>query len=138
VKFGEKLEKAMQELNLNQKQVCGITGCSRGSVSQYLSGMNVPTEEKREAIALSLGLPQDYFEQEETVIKLSKKDLAQRKVKRLLPQDVATLLGMGRDTVAKGLQQGVFPWGYGIKTGEKKWTYFINAKRFAEIEGVAL
>lgn len=31
---------------------------------------------------------------------------------------------------------GVFPWGYAIKTSANRWTYFINAKRFAEIEGI--
>ena len=30
----------------------------------------------------------------------------------------------------------VFPWGYAIHTSEHRWSYFINAKRFAEIEGV--
>ena len=36
--FSEKLKQAMQELHLNQRQVCGMTGKSKGSVSQYLSG----------------------------------------------------------------------------------------------------
>ena len=35
--FSEKLKQAMQELHLNQRQVCGMTGKSKGSVSQYLS-----------------------------------------------------------------------------------------------------
>lgn len=33
--FSEKLKQAMQELHLNQRQVCGMTGKSKGSVSQY-------------------------------------------------------------------------------------------------------
>ena len=49
----------------------------------------------------------------------------------------AKMLGMNHNTVRKGLQQGVFPWGYGIRTSENRWVYFINAKRFAEIEGIA-
>lgn len=32
--------------------------------------------------------------------------------------------------------EGVFPWGYAIHTSDNRWVYFINAKRFAEIEGV--
>lgn len=48
--------------------------------------------------------------------------------------DVAKLLGMNANTVRKGLQQGVFPWGYAIKTSEKRWTYFVNAKSFVITE----
>ena len=35
--FGEKLKQAMQKLHLNQIQVSGLTGKSKGSISQYLS-----------------------------------------------------------------------------------------------------
>ncbi|WP_461879832.1 helix-turn-helix domain-containing protein [Fusicatenibacter sp.] len=35
----------MQELHLNQRQVCGMTGKSKGSVSQYLSGKQIPSED---------------------------------------------------------------------------------------------
>lgn len=45
--FSEKLKTAMQELHLNQRQVCGMTGKSKGSVSQYLSG-EAPEKEERE------------------------------------------------------------------------------------------
>ena len=43
--FSEKLKKAMQELHMNQRQVCGMTGKSKGSVSQYLSGKQIPSED---------------------------------------------------------------------------------------------
>lgn len=29
-------------------------------------------------------------------------------------------------------------WGYGIHTSDNRWVYFINAKRFAEIEGITV
>jgi hypothetical protein len=59
-------------------------------------------------------------------------------IKKLMVEDAAKILGMNHNTVRKGLQQGVFPWGYAIKTSEHRWVYFINAERFAEIEGVAV
>lgn len=83
--FSEKLKQAMQELHLNQRQVCGMTGKSKGSVSQYLSGKQIPSEDVQSAIAVALGLESDYF---------SKSD--------------------------------------------NRWVYFINAKRFAEIEGITV
>ena len=67
MEFSKKLKEAMRDLDLNQKQVCGITGCSKGSVSQYLAGNNIPTIEKQKAMAISLGLSSDYFEEDKPV-----------------------------------------------------------------------
>lgn len=145
MKFGEKLKKAMRELGLNQAQVVGMTGKSKGSISMYLNGKTIPPEKVQSDIAVSLGLDPDYFEQEESHVVVMPKDaVAEGKIKRMLPEDAAVFLGMDKGTVRKGLQQGVFPWGYGIvtsvnpDTGKKHWTYFINARRFAEIEGVSV
>lgn len=129
--FNEKLKKAMQDLGINQAQVVGMTGIGKSSISQYLSGKNIPTEERQKSIAVSLGLTPDYFETDEPVTRIQTKD---GQIARLDVETVAKLLGMNHNTVRKGLQQGVFPWGYAIHTSENRWSYFINAKRFAEIE----
>ncbi len=61
--FSEKLKQAMQELHLNQRQVCGMTGKSKGSVSQYLSGKQIPSEDVQGAIvAWHLDLNQITFQ----------------------------------------------------------------------------
>lgn len=51
--FSEKLKQAMQELHLNQRQVCGMTGKSKGSVSQYLSGKQIPSEDVQSGLKRS-------------------------------------------------------------------------------------
>ena len=135
--FSEKLKKVMQELNLKQNQVCSMTGKSKGSVSQYLSGKQIPSEDTQAEIAIALGIAPDYFKESS-----EKAIIVPKEVKSVIPRlDVgvaAKMLGMNHDTVRKGLRQGVFPWGYGIHTSDNRWVYFINAKRFAEIEGVTL
>lgn len=137
--FSEKLKKAMQQLGISQAQLVGMSGIGKSSISQYLSGKNIPTVERQKNIAVSLGLAPDYFEQEEDeTIFLFKKALEDDSIKRLDVTIAAKLLGMNHNTVRKGLQQGVFPWGYAIHTSENRWAYFINAKRFAEIEGIAV
>lgn len=139
MKFAEKLKKAMQELNLNQRQVVTLTGKSKGSVSQYLSGKQIPSEDVQSAIATSLGLDADYFtKDDERLVILPASEVRDGKIPRLLPEVAATYLGMDKATVRKGLQQGVFPWGYAVQTSEHRWAYFINARRFAEVEGIAL
>ena len=134
MKFSEKLKQAMQELNLSQSQVVGLTGKSKGSISMYLNDKTTPSEKVQSDIAVSLGLAPDYFEQGNT------KTVIQKVKTGCIPElDVkvaAKMLGMNHNTVRKGLQQGVFPWGYAIHTSEHRWVYFINAQRFAEIEGV--
>lgn len=137
--FNEKLKQAMKELHLNQRQVCGMTGKSKGSVSQYLSGKQIPSKDVQAAIAVALGLEENYFsKKEETIVVLPTTELRNGVIQRLDVEKAAKLLGMNHNTVRKGLQQGVFPWGYGIHTSENRWVYFINARRFAEIEGVVI
>ncbi len=137
MKFSEKLRQAMQELGINQAQVVGLTGKSKGSVSMYMNDKAVPPEKVQSEIAISLGLPSDYFEREEASIarKLSKYSDG---IEQLAVKDAARLMHKHTNTIALGLQQGVFPWGYAIRTGEHRWSYFINAKRFSEIEGISV
>ncbi len=132
--FKDKLKAVMKELNLNQAKLSAMTGIGRSSLSQYLSGKYTPTEERQEEIAAALGLSSDYFYEEVGVVKVN----CNATIKRLLPDDAAKLMGIAGSSVRKGLQEGVFPWGYAIPTSENRWTYFINAKKFAEIEGIDL
>lgn len=137
--FNEKLKQAMQQLNITQAQVVGMTGIGKSSISQYLSGKNVPSEDRQKNIAVSLGLDAEYFNQEEPVLKLLKKNSGV--IPQLHVEDVAKLMRKNHQNIRKGLQQGVFDWGYAIRTSppdaeKQTYTYFINARRFAEIEGV--
>ena len=59
-------------------------------------------------------------------------------IRQLSLKQAAALLGVDKETVGKGLQQGVFPWGYGVKTSANRWRYIINADRFSQIEGVEI
>lgn len=139
--FNEKLKKAMQDLNLKQSQVAGMTGKSKGSISQYLSGKQIPSEDVQRDIAVSLGLEPDYFSRPDEKPPAFEVEPVARKsgsIRRLTVKEAAALLGVDKMTVSKGLQQGVFPWGYGVKTTDKSWTYIINADSFSRIEGIVL
>ena len=137
MKFKDALLNAMCELNLNQTQVVGMTGCSKASISQYLSGKNTPSEQKQRDIAEALGFEPDYFQWADSNEKavLPKKIATSDSIQTMIPADAAKLMHMDVATIRRGLQQGVFPWGYGIHMTSGKWVYFINARRFAEIEG---
>ena len=119
--FNEKLKQAMQKLGINQTQLVGMTGIGKSSISQYLSGKNVPTAERQKDIAVSLGLTPGYFQHNVEIATIKKAD--GNGVPKLDVQIAAKLLGMNHNTVRKGLQQGVFPWGYAIHTSENRWSY---------------
>ncbi len=136
MKFSEQLKAVMQQLGINQSQVVGMTGICKSSISQYLSDINIPTEERQKHIAVSLGLAPDYFSKENKQVVAFSKQALNEGIQRLDVMVAAKILGMTHTTVRKGLQQGVFFWGYAIKTSANRWTYFINARRFAQIEGI--
>lgn len=145
MRFGEKLRKAMQNKGINQAQLKCLTGIGASSISQYLSGKNEPTKDRQRDIAVSLGLDEDYFFRDMIeAIPPIRTQAGKKRIQTLSVKDASKLMGKGVVTVEKGLQQGIFPWGYAIKTGTNRktgkttWSYFINAARFAEHERIEL
>lgn len=141
--FGQRLRKAMQELNLKQTQVAGLTGKTKGSISLYLSGDRVPPESVQREIAIALGLDADYFSRRELkpareAAEEQARARSRGTIRKISVPDAAKVLGVDQRTVSKGLQQAVFPWGYAIHTTENRWVYIINADAFERIEGVEL
>ena len=56
---------------------------------------------------------------------------------RKVPTAIAArVLGKSEDFIRFGLQQGVFDFGSGVKTGENRWSYHISPKLLAEYSGV--
>ncbi len=129
--FGLKLSAALKKSGMTATELAAETGICNASISQYLSGQYVPRPAKQRALCEALGLPQDYFADEEV------KAVKSNKIPRLTVTETARIMGMAQQTVANGLQEGVFPWGYAIRNG-RGWTYFINARHFAEVERVDL
>lgn len=143
LKFSEQLRQAMDELGVNQSQLVGMTGKSKGSISQYLSDQQEPSEQTKSEIAVALGLDADYFSQDlaieqEAAAIFGKPADYEGNIEQLRVCEVAKIMHKHTDTIRYGLQQGVFPWGYAISTKNGRWSYFINKKRFEEIEGVTL
>lgn len=132
--FADNMRKQMAVHGITQSDLSKITGIGRSSISQYLSGKNEPTTERKSVIAEAIGCRMVDLDATQTTAFQIDTD---SKMKRLSVDQAARLLGMNHETVRKGLRQGVFPWGYAIHTSEGRWSYFINAKKFAEVEGLA-
>lgn len=95
----------MQQLGINQAQVVGLTGKSKGSISMYLNDKTTPSEQVQSDIAVSLGLNPDYFEQEETPVTF-KPSKCEDGIPTLTVHEVAKLMHKHTNTIALGLQQG--------------------------------
>lgn len=133
MKFSEQLLNLMNDLRLTQTQVSNLTGVGKSSISQYLSGKNEPSAERKKQIAVALGVDENYFEH----IVTPKAKLVPGKGVRIYPESAAKLLGKTADFVRQGLQDRVFPWGYAVKF-EKKWSYCILAGKFSEYTGIVV
>lgn len=119
----------MVERGITQGELSRITGIGRSSISQYLSGKNEPSDNRKIVIADAVGCSVEDLEDDEAY-----PIDPEFKIERLDVKEAARMMGMNHVTLRKGLQQGVFPWGYAIHTSEGRWAYFINAKKFAEVE----
>ena len=129
--FAEKLKKLMFELNISQAQVSKLTGIGKSSISQYLSGKNEPSKNRKREIALALGVDGEYFNQFE-----SKTIIQSDSVTNVPVSVVAALMGKSKEWVMQGLRDGVFPWGYAVKL--TKWSYYISSVKFTEYTGIEI
>lgn len=51
-------------------------------------------------------------------------------------QEASRLMGKSQDFVRIGLQRNILPFGYAIKTGKARYSYFISREKFKEATGI--
>lgn len=127
--FSDKLNYLMKELGLKQSNLSELTGIGKSSISQYLSGKNEPTRERKQEIARALGVQEDYFDSLITTAMVQHDGVVN------LPVPIAAkLMKKSKEWVMQGLRDGVFPWGYAVKL--TNWSYFISSVKFTEYTGI--
>lgn len=127
--FKDLLKSAMDEAGMNATALSAATGIGKSSISQYLSGKIVPPDKKKEHIALSMGLEADYFKKSEV-----KADIDINS-SRMTVEQTAAFMHKRASFVRKGLQDGVFPFGYAVKVSGH-YSYFISKAKFTECTGI--
>lgn len=129
--FSQKLKKLMTELDLSQTKLSALTGIGKSSISQYLSGKNEPSKDRRREIARALGVQETYFETFEPVATIQYNSVAN------LPVSLAAeLMHKSKGWVEQGLKDGRFPWGYAVKM--KRWSFWISSAKFTEETGIKI
>ena len=54
----------------------------------------------------------------------------------LTVQETAKLKVKSQDFVRIGLQRNLLPFGYAVKTGKQRFSYFISKQKFTEATGI--
>ena len=136
--FQENLKKAMQEKGFTVTELSQATGIGKSSISQYLSGKNIPTEKRVQVFADALGVQSSSLIEIEPVITVVKQaDGTEKKVFNVPVELAAKLMNKNNSFVRVGLQQGILPFGYAIKNpNSSKFSYYISSEKFTEYTGI--
>lgn len=122
MKYSQQLKHLMNQENMSQQQLSEITGISKSSISQYVNGHNEPTIKNKECIESVLGKFEGISDEEEVI-------------DRNVPIRVAAKkLGKSEQFIRVGLQNGIFNFGFAVKTSSK-YSYHISPKKFEEYVG---
>lgn len=128
--FDEKIKAIMKERCLSQADLCQMTGIGKSSFSQYINGTHEPSAKRKRQIANALELPENHFEDFDESSEISNTCIN-------IPVTLAArLMGKSPKFVMQGLQDGRFPFGYGVKL--KRWDYWISSVKFTEYTGIQI
>ena len=102
-------------------------------MSQYLSGVSIPREDRQELIADALCKDLDwFFPEKDEPIPGTDEELPERRVPVYL---AAAKLGINPQALRLALQQKRCPFGFAVKT-EKSWIYHISPAQLREYMGI--
>ena len=62
--------------------------------------------------------------------------MSEPNTEKLTVQEAARLMGKSEMFVRIGLQRNILPFGYAVKTGKERWSYFISREKFRQATGI--
>ena len=131
--FSQRLKQMMGEQGVTQTDLCTKVGLGKSSVSQYVSGKNIPNTFRMKMIADALNVSPDWLSGS---IDEPATDTGHP---NNLPVEVAArLMGVGKQFIRVGLRNGTFPFGYAVLMPSGKYRYYISPKKFIEYTGIEI
>ena len=130
--YAKRLERALIEADLKAAELSRRTGISKACLSQYLSGVSIPREDRQELIADALGKEIEWFFLQNVVARNTAEELPDGRVPVYL---AAAKLEMSPQSLRLALQQGRVPFGFAAHS-EKGWTYHISSAKLQEYLGI--
>ena len=122
--FAKRLKQAMNERQMTQAELAARIGKGKSSVSQYLSGKNIPKDDVQKQIAKVLDCTVEFLNSEVP-------DDGDIYLKNVPVVEAAKMLGISPQSVRIALQTGVAPFGFAVKN-KTVFSYHISPKKLAE------
>ena len=132
--FSNQLKKAMEARNISQLELSEQTGLGKSSVSQYVSGKNVPKDRALKKLADALDCSVEYLLATEKEVENGNIE----GIKKLTVAEAAKRLGVSRQSVRRALQNKTAPFGYAVwnpKAKFRPYSYHISEKKLSEYNG---
>jgi len=124
--FARNLKEVMCEQNLNQTDLSNLTGIGKSSLSQYLSGKNVPHTGRVAEIATALSIPLNRLT---ATLRMPEPEIPPIIVSQKISiEEAARRLGKSQQFVRVALQNGVAPFGFATKVSGDYYDYHISPK----------
>lgn len=127
--FNENLK---HERNITPTQLAALSGIGKSSISQYLSGKNVPTDKAKKKLADALDVSLEYFNGQTVHLDPAPENCG---IKNVTVEHAAKILGKSKQFVRVSLQRGIAPFGFATKVTGGKYSYHISPKKFNEYMG---
>ena len=126
--FAKRLKLALDDKQMTQAELSDRIGKGRSSVSQYLSGKNLPKEDVLKKIAEVLDCTVEFLNGETPI------EEAAEDTRNISVAECARRLGKSEQFVRIALQTGVAPFGFAVKN-KSVYSYHISSKKLAEYIG---
>ena len=126
--FASNLKNKMNELEMKPVELARAINKNKSSISQYLSGKNIPKQDVKESIAKALRCTVEDLEKE------VEQDLNINSCNNVPIWKAAMLLHKSEEFIRVSLQMGTAPFGFAAKK-KSKWSYRISPKKLKEYIG---
>ena len=123
--FAKQLEQVMSDKGMSQAELAARIGKGKSSVSQYLSGKNIPKKDVQEKIAEVLECTVEF-------LNLGFDEIGDiDESKNISVAECAKIIGKSEQFVRVALQTGVAPFGFAVKN-RTMYSYHISPKKLNE------
>jgi plasmid maintenance system antidote protein VapI len=122
--FADNLKLLMAEKGMSQQELAARIGKGKSSVSQYLSGKNIPKQDVQQRIAEIFDCTVEFLNGGQHQIDLNES-------RNISVAECAKLLGKSEQFVRVALQTGVAPFGFAVKN-KTVYSYHISPKKLNE------
>ena len=131
--FANNLKSIMNEQNLNQTDLSNLTGIGKPSLSQYLSGRNIPYKSRVVEIANALGVTPERLTAKRAIAECEAPPIIS--YQKISIDEAARRLGKSKQFIRIALQSGAAPFGFATKGSGNAYDYHISPKLLDEYIG---